>query len=446
MLDDDDYFTDDICFDDQTLAILDHAEQKYLSQATKALPPSKRQKTEHEISIDAGSYGMLRPIVPRPPVTTTSSRATRSHTPLQAVRPVNSSVQIVPAAISRILPARNIQSGLSNIPHRSNESPQLALDRRQNSTRLPETIPINTTNTTSRLDQHELEVQLQSLQHKLEEMSKENKSMQQALAAAMSSKLAKEGEVTVLRQNAERVAQEHTAQVARLKSAREEADAKQARIQKELREETERLKTQLVFQQHEQESSHRPPMSLRSKRILKDASFTSHTTPSRLRYPNRQDSASRFPIIGETSVSQVHNSPHTKRSSKLPGFENAFDATTPVQLSRHRETQPTSKHIFPSSPSPIKHALPSKADINKTGHMEDTFMESNHIDADGDIEMPLEATEPDNYTHETDTEDTEDISLAVGPIDWKVEDRVAPFLADVQNFDHSVTFGGSDYV
>lgn len=46
----DDYFTDDIFLDEQTLAVLDHEEQKYLT-LTQAIqsgpPPSKRQKTKH---------------------------------------------------------------------------------------------------------------------------------------------------------------------------------------------------------------------------------------------------------------------------------------------------------------------------------------------------------------------------------------------------------------
>ncbi|KAJ7446158.1 hypothetical protein B0H11DRAFT_385674 [Mycena galericulata] len=41
---DDYYFSDDIILDDQTLAVLDSEEQKYLTQAVP--PPAKRQKTD----------------------------------------------------------------------------------------------------------------------------------------------------------------------------------------------------------------------------------------------------------------------------------------------------------------------------------------------------------------------------------------------------------------
>ena len=49
MQDLDDFFTDDIVFDDQTLALLDEQEQKFISQreasVTEDPPPTKRQKT-----------------------------------------------------------------------------------------------------------------------------------------------------------------------------------------------------------------------------------------------------------------------------------------------------------------------------------------------------------------------------------------------------------------
>jgi len=42
----DDYFTDDIVFDEETFAVLDHEEQKYLTQPAASRPPTKRQRTE----------------------------------------------------------------------------------------------------------------------------------------------------------------------------------------------------------------------------------------------------------------------------------------------------------------------------------------------------------------------------------------------------------------
>lgn len=82
MSDYDEYFTDDVLLDDQTLAILEHEERKYIDQSNNnASPPSKRQRTNNgwtvgiglrktisdipeslpEISLESdGSYGVLR--------------------------------------------------------------------------------------------------------------------------------------------------------------------------------------------------------------------------------------------------------------------------------------------------------------------------------------------------------------------------------------------------
>ena|ERR1700722_14628532 len=72
-------------------------------------------------------------------------------------------------------------------------------------------------------------------------------------------RLAKEGEVAVLRRGIEKTARDHAAQVAKLKAAKEESDAKQALLRKELKDEMERLRTQFTFKQHEMEASRRAP-------------------------------------------------------------------------------------------------------------------------------------------------------------------------------------------
>ena len=43
----DDYETDDIVFDAQTLAFLDEQEEKYIAQRSLEPPPRKRQRTDH---------------------------------------------------------------------------------------------------------------------------------------------------------------------------------------------------------------------------------------------------------------------------------------------------------------------------------------------------------------------------------------------------------------
>ena len=85
------------------------------------------------------------------------------------------------------------------------------------------------------------------------------------MESALQAKFAKEGEVTILRKRMEKVhgtlsrinstinvmflqiAQDHSAQVAKLQSAKEEADAKRVLLQKQFEADRERLKTELTF-------------------------------------------------------------------------------------------------------------------------------------------------------------------------------------------------------
>lgn len=78
----------------------------------------------------------------------------------------------------------------------------------------------------------------------------------------MDQKLIKEGEASILRKNLEKVIvhfyislllthkqtmQDHAAQITSFKAGKEEADTRQLQIQKEMKDEIERMKTQLLF-------------------------------------------------------------------------------------------------------------------------------------------------------------------------------------------------------
>jgi hypothetical protein len=153
--------------------------------------------------------------------------------------------------------------------------------------------------------------------------------------------LAKEGEVGILRRGMEKViygtcpivlmlinhstktAQDHAAQMAKLKAAKEEADARQAQMQREMKEEMERLRTQFMFKvcvvplcaycdssyvkQHEMEtSSRRIQWSAQSSRVAADS-----------------------PI-----QPKIHGPGIAKKPATLPGFQDAFAASTPVRVPR----------------------------------------------------------------------------------------------------------------
>ncbi|KAG5731973.1 hypothetical protein E4T56_gene18246 [Termitomyces sp. T112] len=465
MSDDDDFFTDDICFDDQTLAILDHEEQKYLSQAVRTVPPTKRQKTDTgwtagigtagigtpsvnvseflpEISLNlGGSYGILPStsnsagIPPRP---LSNSRPTARPPSNQYLPQKSRPVQLVPSGSLHNIPARSIQH--SRPPAQpSKQQPHSEIAGLAHDTHLasisppPNTLP---SNLSSEYDdrKHALEAQLQELQQRLDKMGEENKNIQIALNEARDAKLAKEGEVTVLRRNAEKVAQEHAVQLNKLKVAREEADAKQARIQKDLRDEAERLKTQLVFKQHEQESTIKPPPSVRSKKILKDASFAANSTPLRLRGQAQQSEPRGLKPMerGSHLPNQPRNSPRAKKTSMLPGFENAFNDVTALRLSpRFNQENPTvSKNSLrqPLAQPDFVLATPTKyqgpelsvdADVSMDGWVNETYMESAHVDTDGDIDMPFGTVELDSHTKVED--EGMEMTHVMGPSDWKVE-------------------------
>ncbi|KAG6916673.1 hypothetical protein DXG01_005897 [Tephrocybe rancida] len=459
MSDDDDYFTDDIFFDDQTLAILDREEKKFLSQATvKTIPPTKRQKTDSgwkagigasanepdflpEISLNlGGSYGILRGTshsttgaAHKPPPSTTNAPSRAHHGQILAPFPKPPLAPRAVQHVSRNPPTRTFQN--SRPPTGSPNDGQRSISRTEPAHTALDVWPVSIAHSPSNLPSRSeflhadqkpgLEARLQELQQKLEQICEENKTIQVALNEAMNAKLAKEGEVTILRKNAEKVSQEHAAQLAKLKAAREEAELKQARMQKDLREETERLKTQLVFKQHEQESIHRPPPSVRPKKFLKDASFIANSTPSRLRHPHQQDEPLGRQVAQKGFVSQTQplKTPQIKRSSMLPGFENAFSDAAPLHPSKNSDKRRRIQSPDPVSPSKQRRMFTAGADVSMEISAEETFMESAHIDLDGDIDMPFGTSVEDGRFPkvEEQDEDMDETTHTMEPPEWKVE-------------------------
>ncbi|KAF8070536.1 hypothetical protein FPV67DRAFT_1025596 [Lyophyllum atratum] len=476
MSDYDDYFTDDIFLDDQTLAILDQEEQKYLTQA--APPPSKRQKTDDgwttEISLSlGGSYGVLHDasrssntpaIAPKPRSANNgpSARTYPIQSPALVTNPSSIVVQRAPAAVtSRNTAASSFQHQSHSRPPSNSQSRPSAFqqrDSRGSSTFQPAPVPQVACNLPPQLPSpsghvrghaSRLETQMQALQQKLEQVSEENKQIQAALKEAMGVRMAKEGEVTVLRHNAEKIAQEHAAQIAKLKSAREEAEAKQVRMQKEMREEVERMKTQFIFKQHEQESIRKPPSSTRPKKTSKEPPSTFLSTPSQLRWPIHQNAPSTSrgqvhetptprPSLG--TPREVRKSPQAKRTSMLPGFQNTFNDTTPLRPTRkllqkgNQDSipvyEPPLQHHYPDVTSPIRqprHPPSVDGDIRMDGPVEETFVEYAHAsDADGDVDMQFGTAQDGSIAVEEDIDVDEAYPLEVP--DWKVEVNSIRFI------------------
>lgn len=167
-------------------------------------------------------------------------------------------------------------------------------------------------------------------------------------------------------------AREHAAEVAKIKAAKEAAEAMQVQLQKNMKEEMDRLKTQLTFrvsafgmticyfskltlivQQHEMETvTHRSPWSARSKKINRQVPSTPVKLPSQIRqWSLGNDNAGPSFALAETpsqprlmstgwdSLDMTRRRDHSvvenaKNTAVLPGFYNSFSSSPPRSSSQ----------------------------------------------------------------------------------------------------------------
>ncbi|KAF9566680.1 hypothetical protein CPC08DRAFT_78057 [Agrocybe pediades] len=357
----DDYIIDDIVLDDQTLAALDQAEQKYqssFSQSQFAAPPAiKRQKTNNgwkpgasvnptldddlpEISLQRdGSYGI------GPKSTAVSNEVfIPGFPPRKPVIPSNVASNRPPNVVNH-RPVYQQQgsnahaSGSRPLNHRQTSTNGLVLQRQLLPNGHQSQIANNNGGAT-----FELHAQMSELQKKMEELREENARMQAALKEATSAKLAKEGEVSILRKTIEKTAQTHALQLQQLKSDKELAEKKQVQIQKDMKAELERLRTQNMFKQQEIEAATRKvPVSIRPKKTQKDYPSTPMTLPpemagwnkdrlSQMGTPNagspvRKSRPNRPNQFAEDSPAPKSSPLVPKKKLTMPGFESAFTST-----------------------------------------------------------------------------------------------------------------------
>ncbi|KAF4599779.1 hypothetical protein EYR40_006880 [Pleurotus pulmonarius] len=352
MADSDDYLFDDVEFDDTTLAALDEAEKTYFSNSNPVVhtttpptpPPAKRLKATHrvptrqidrttsldnvedlpDISIQGdGTYGLS-------PTSDSDVRRRLGESWTSQQRPVQ---QVYPPQPARAPYTSNAASSSYAKPYTARNLSPAPLTRHV---------------------QQEQQNGLGELQKQIEELQRQQAQMQAELKQAVDAKLTKEGEVSVLRKAMEKActtSRDHSAELAKLRAAKEEADAKQRKTQQAMREEMESLKTQFIFKQQEQLSampSLKAPSSVRSKKIAGMPSSTPLHPLSQAGAWNREGSNVAGPSnkIFETPRRPRHM-PSTQRltpkrlqppkspekvrqSAMLPGFENAFMPSSPV--------------------------------------------------------------------------------------------------------------------
>ncbi|KAJ3883581.1 hypothetical protein F5051DRAFT_391074 [Lentinula edodes] len=395
-------FDDD--FDDQTLAALDQIEKSLLSKkhvSPPSNPPAKRVKTETgwrsattaannsfdldelpEISLCQNTYtfqqtdGSKSPsLTPQPQYhKETDKRMTNRALVASGSRNIsrNNSMQSNRHTVPPKPPAPPIRSTLLTRPsvHRNKPPSPPSSTRRRNSARLLEHItnalatslpeppqpslpqphlppslavaqptpasqPVMVSHPTLKINE-----QIVAFQKQLEEMRLENEKIRALLKEAEEARISKFGEVAVLRRGIQKTAEDHAAQISKLKAAKEDADAKQMSTQRELKEEMERLKTQFIFKQHELESnSKRPPMSVHARRNIREMPSSTQTPVWGTRatgVSNRILPPESTPVRAPSSIPrlpQFRSPEKTRQSAMLPGFENSFLESTPKRQS-----------------------------------------------------------------------------------------------------------------
>ncbi|KAI0311901.1 hypothetical protein OF83DRAFT_708942 [Amylostereum chailletii] len=202
------------------------------------------------------------------------------------------------------------------------------------------------------VEDHAAKDEVAALRAQLEELQRNQKTTEASLQAALNEKRAKAGEAAILRENLEKAAEAHRLEQEKLRTAKDALEASQAEAAKRHHEEVERLKTQMIFKQHEMNTTTRlAPTSARAQRKT-GVEFSPAPVP--MSSQMRSWNASAGPSVCKTpsklrflpgSQVQAPGSPSRRKvnmpappDKKLPGFVNAFLPSSPGK--RRESTQP----------------------------------------------------------------------------------------------------------
>ncbi|PPQ63499.1 hypothetical protein CVT24_005156 [Panaeolus cyanescens] len=382
MDDDDDYIVDDIVLDDQTLAALDQQEKQYFAETSTIKgdePANKRLKTVKgwspappiqksaivedeslpEISLQGdGSYGL----------------STRFNTPTRD------------SYLAAPIP-KNYHSSTTNNGQSTSAHVHALPTRMYNLTSLPN--PVSSRHGQHRLNQssrtgtpsskpvghiHDVpNPETQMLKKTLEQLQADHARLQAELQETKEQRVMKEGEVGVLRRSIEKNNQMHAAQLAQLRQEKHKAELRQAEMQKEIKDEIERLRTQFMFkasfvdcstpqflifsQQQELEATIRkPPATSRTKGISKElpgtpAAFGSTQSDYPSLYPIPEATPQRVTRTTDafSSRSKAISPQKPATAATLPGFHNAFDTSTPIRSQVRRINKGKDKQKYDMS-------------------------------------------------------------------------------------------------
>ncbi|TRM69333.1 hypothetical protein BD626DRAFT_473695 [Schizophyllum amplum] len=186
--------------------------------------------------------------------------------------------------------------------------------------------------------------QLEELRAQIEALKQENEKTKASLMDEKRARWSKDGEISHLKDTLSKTTESYITQAAKLRAAKEEAERQQSQLQRNMKDEIERIKTQFLFKQQELESR-RPPASVKPKKPPRAEPSTPMPMPSQMRgWSNATAGPSR--LVTEDDIfggrpfpSQVRRSPTKPRSpekTRKPalGFQNSFAASTPAPQRR----------------------------------------------------------------------------------------------------------------
>ncbi|TDL26276.1 hypothetical protein BD410DRAFT_784364 [Rickenella mellea] len=350
----DDYFDDNLVLDENDLAVLQQAEEKYLPslpivQEKARQPPAKRQKTAHQFSRNARSATDSNSVIPEDESEPAPEIFLRSdgtygvrgeiETGLSSIRSDNPTVLLQPP--SETLPELRPLSSIRPPRPDTAASPPVVAQVRVFRSNTPK--PTNGTSPTvtngNSASERQLQLELEALRKQNEELRQAKISFERSLKEALDARYTKEGEVIILRKGMEKVSQEHAADISRLKAAKEQAETMKIQMQKEMKDEMERLRTQFIFKQHEVEMSARKPIwSVRSKKSAQAVPPTPVSMP-----PDMMEwrKGSVFPRneLKETPIrprGRNFKSPQSSKANNVanpffPGLDNSFLPSSPTK-------------------------------------------------------------------------------------------------------------------
>ncbi|TCD60942.1 hypothetical protein EIP91_009276 [Steccherinum ochraceum] len=243
-----------------------------------------------------------------------------------------------------------------------------------------------------------LRTELNILRSQMDELRKAEIDLRQELQQARDARFAKEGEVSILRNNIDKINDQHTTELERLKAAKEAAETMAAQVKQNMREELDRVKTQFTFKQHELETNvRRTPVAHRAVLAARQG-FTSSPIPSTQMKAWTSSSQVETPqkpkvALGSPKVKR-NRKPEYEQLAGLGGFQSGFDAT-PVKAKgkgKQREMNAITVDVFDPPPPPPMFTSPS----SPRRQLEPSQGPAARIDAPMEEAMPFPSADVSN--------------------------------------------------